>query len=734
MTTPLQGAAGPALLAQLKSKGKPTDPVPKNPTNTPNATNDPPRPFDVAYDESTETNVVVFHTRHPNTKESNSIGTLAEHFTMVRRPHNKQSRIGVKWLYLNYNMFKYAQRARDSYNATVKAESKHGRTTDPTEINVFYERQHWQEIMSSIGERVQENELQCLPGLDALVDTLDTLKEEDVAESKRNVASGTVFFKDLQFVYPAGCKVISNHIAGPNIPTGLTVLWTQYTEGKTMFGASLNFTMYLETWVTVGHHFVPIRFRDISFQYQNKKAIRGLYFVPLDLCSGEVGETATIQAMEVRAEKYVAKSIGYHYSRYGEQAFYPKSAKQRGSSSAASRGGGRILVDTVTAAENFCIARGATGGSWNDMIDLSHKHYKLYLRDCASEGGGGGGGGGGGSEVNGTKNKEAAAAEEKQEANPTIVKRVLTQYPSMFYENVPAAARFSCWPVVAGFSFTSKLWGVVICDSLSDVPYDGGAFDKLVLPAARKRLIKAVVQYGSVNMNDIIRGKGEGVVFLFYGPPGCGKTLTAEAIAEMLKRPLYQVSMGELGTTPQDLEKGLKNVLQMCAKWKALVLLDEADIFVERRSEASGILRNSMVSVMLKMIEYFQGVLFLTTNRVETFDPAFQTRITAAIKYEKLDVASRTAVWHNLIVASGHETCLKDKGGDVDVEVLGQYELNGRSIKNALRLALSLAMAEAVERRGGGGVSGEGETLVLRHAPLIETVEMCVQFAKDMNR
>ena len=729
MATPLRGAAGPALLAQLKSKGKPTDPVPQNPAaDTPNATNDPPRPFDVEYDESTETNVVVFHTRHPNTKESNSIGTLAEHFTMVRRPHNKQSRIGIKWLYLNYNMFKYAQRSRDSYNATVKVVSKHACTTDPTEINTFYERQHWQEIMASIGERVKENEHQCLPGLDALVDTLDTLKEEDVAESKRNVASGTVFFKDLQFVYPAGCKVLSNHIAGTNIPTGLTVLWTQYTEGKTMFGAKLNFTMYLETWVTVGHHFVPIRFRDISFQYQNKKAIRGFYFVPLESCSREV----TIQALEVRAEKYVAKSVGYHYSRYGEQAFYPKSAKQRGSSSAASRGGGRILVDTVTAAENFCIARGATGGgipSWNDIIDLSHKHYKLYLRDCASEGGSGSGGGG---EVNGTTNKDKEAAEEKQEATTTKAARVLTQYPSMFYENVPAAARFSCWPVVAGFSFTSKLWGVVLVDSLSDVPYDGGAFDQLVLPAARKRLIKAVVQYGSVNMNDIIRGKGEGVVFLFYGPPGCGKTLTAEAIAEMLKRPLYQVSMGELGTTPQNLEKGLQNVLQMCAKWKALVLLDEADIFVERRSESSGILRNSMVSVMLKMIEYFQGVLFLTTNRVETFDPAFQTRITAAIKYEKLDAASRTAVWHNLIVASGHETCLKAKGGDVDVEVLGQYEMNGRSIKNALRLALSLAMAEAVEMRQSGE-GREGETLVLRHAPLIDTVEMCVQFSKDMN-
>ena len=150
MATPLRGAAGPALLAQLKSKGKPTDPVLQNPAaDTPNATNDPPRPFDVEYDESTETNVVVFHTRHPNTKESNSIGTLAEHFTMVRRPHNKQSRIGIKWLYLNYNMFKYAQRSRDSYNATVKVVSKHACTTDPTEINTFYERQHWQEIMAS---------------------------------------------------------------------------------------------------------------------------------------------------------------------------------------------------------------------------------------------------------------------------------------------------------------------------------------------------------------------------------------------------------------------------------------------------------------------------------------------------------------------------------------------------------------------------------------------------------
>ena len=301
----LQGAAGPALLAQLKSSK--STPTPKDTTNPDN----PPHPFDVEYDETTEMNVVVFHTRHPNTMESNMIGSLAEHFTMVRRPHNKQTRIGIKWLYLNYNMFKYAQLSRDRYNVTVNVLASEcsgaggqGRTmTDPTEINTFYERQNWQELMSSIGERVQENEPQQIPGLDALVDTLDKLKEEDVAESKRNVASSSVFFKDLQFVYPSGCRVVSNHIAGPNIPTGLTVLWTQYTEGKTMFGSVLNLTMYLETWITVGHHFVPIRFTDRSFQYQNKKEISGLYFVPLAMASGDIGEFETIKAMEVRAEK-----------------------------------------------------------------------------------------------------------------------------------------------------------------------------------------------------------------------------------------------------------------------------------------------------------------------------------------------------------------------------------------------------------------------------------------------
>jgi hypothetical protein len=717
----LQGAAGPALLAQIRKKGTTTPTIDNPATNsTPATTSTPTRPFDVEYDNKSNSTFIVFHTRNPNTKESNSIGTLAEHFTMVRRPHNKQSRIRIHHLYLNYNMFKYAQTSMNRYNATVTDTSSNNSSKQPnvdrTEVNLFYERRNWQELMSTIGERVIEDTIQDLPGLNALIDTLETLKEDKIAESKRNVESGTVFFDDLQFVYPSGSKVMSNHIAGPNIPMGLTVLWTQYTEGKTMFGMSVNFTIYVECWITVGKHFVPLRFQDMCFQYQNKRSISGLFFTPMN-------SVKKLKELEARGEIYVEKAVGQHYVRYGEQSFFPKSNKQRSSSSAASRGGGGIIVDTITASEQFCIARGSQGGSWNDMIDLAHRHYKNYLRDASS-----------GSTTRDTKTSPSSVIKEgegeKKENSKTNIKNkhVLTKYSSMFYEDVPISARFSCWPVLAGFSFTAKLWGVVLVNSLCSIPFDSSAFNKLVLPKSTKSLIKAVVQYGGENMNDIIRGKGEGVVFLFYGPPGVGKTLTAEAIAEMLNRPLYQVGMGELGTTPAELEKGLKNVLQMCARWDALVLLDEADIFVERRSESSGILRNAMVSVMLRMIEYFQGVLFLTTNRVETFDPAFQTRITAAIKYHPLGTDARIEVWKNLILASGHEKCLILNGGDVDPSILGTYELNGRSIKNALRLALSLAKAEAVEN---GDTSGE--TAVLRQKPLIETVEMCVQFSTDMN-
>jgi SpoVK/Ycf46/Vps4 family AAA+-type ATPase len=264
----------------------------------------------------------------------------------------------------------------------------------------------------------------------------------------------------------------------------------------------------------------------------------------------------------------------------------------------------------------------------------------------------------------------------------------------ILFDSVPDDYLEMAWPAVVGFSFTSKTWGEVLVDGLSEIEFDETVFENLVLPAARKRMVKALVRHSNDAFNDIISGKGEGSVFLLYGPPGCGKTLTAEAISEMLHRPLYTVSLGQLGVTPSELETKLNEILDLCGRWDALILLDEADIFLEKRSSTGSLERNAMVSVMLRLVEYFKGVLFLTSNRVDALDPAFKTRITLALRYEPLSYDARMTVWTNLLALSGYAPSIQD--GTIDVTVLAEHVLNGREIKNAIRLGMALAEEDRV--------------------------------------
>ena len=175
---------------------------------------------------------------------------------------------------------------------------------------------------------------------------------------------------------------------------------------------------------------------------------------------------------------------------------------------------------------------------------------------------------------------------------------------------------------------------------------------------------------------DIVAGKGGSTIFLLHGPPGCGKTVTAEAIAEMLEMPLYVVTAGDLGVTAAEVEKKLSEVLRLCAEWNALTLIDEADIFLETRSTQE-LQRNAIVCTMLRLLEYHQGVLFLTTNRAANIDPAVRSRITVSMRYKALDGAGRAAVWANFVP-------------ELDCAPLARFPLHGRQIKSCVRLAQAL--------------------------------------------
>ncbi|KAL1745950.1 P-loop containing nucleoside triphosphate hydrolase protein [Schizophyllum fasciatum] len=246
--------------------------------------------------------------------------------------------------------------------------------------------------------------------------------------------------------------------------------------------------------------------------------------------------------------------------------------------------------------------------------------------------------------------------------------------------------------LVCGWAFAEKKWVEFFVDKLEPIEFNENAFEHLVLPPRQKNLVKALVEshmkeQEEGGFDDVIKGKGKGLISILHGPPGVGKTLTAESVAEFTKRPLYAVSSGELGTYASDLEEKLARILDVATVWKAVLLLDEADVFLEKRS-LHDIDRNALVSTFLRLLEYYQGILFLTTNRVQSFDEAFQSRIHVALKYNNLSQESRRTVWKSFLEKLG--------GGKVfiseaDYDELQKSDLNGREIKNAVKTAKSLA-------------------------------------------
>lgn len=208
-----------------------------------------------------------------------------------------------------------------------------------------------------------------------------------------------------------------------------------------------------------------------------------------------------------------------------------------------------------------------------------------------------------------------------------------------------------CTPLVRGYALKEKLWLNFFVNAVQDIDFSSRAFDSLVLPKNQKELIlgfTATQQSYRSQFDDVIEGKGRGIILLLCGPPGVGKTLTAESVAEEMKVPLYMMSAGDLGLDPRHVEAKLQGILDMCTRWNAILLLDEADVFLEERS-LHELERNKLVSIFLRVLEYYEGIMFLTTNRVQTFDAAFQSRIHISLNYQELDMKSRKTVWKNFL-------------------------------------------------------------------------------------
>ncbi|PNP53161.1 hypothetical protein THARTR1_06371 [Trichoderma harzianum] len=248
---------------------------------------------------------------------------------------------------------------------------------------------------------------------------------------------------------------------------------------------------------------------------------------------------------------------------------------------------------------------------------------------------------------------------------------------------------------VYGYCLRNNIWGAFAVSRLSDVTWDTSILDSVEIDPVRKDFLQTLVESHAAlkadSFDDIVREKGKGLVGLLCGPPGVGKTLTAEAVAEVAKRPLMVISSGEMGSHVVTVEKCLKAEIELAEAWNAVLLLDEADVFMVERDD-DHIERNAITSVFLRVLEYYHGIILLTTNRLKSIDSAFQSRIHFCFHYDDLDLRAKAQVWKTFLTKAEATEGIKVDVTDEQRQTLALHDLNGRQIKNIVSIARLYAL------------------------------------------
>lgn len=240
-------------------------------------------------------------------------------------------------------------------------------------------------------------------------------------------------------------------------------------------------------------------------------------------------------------------------------------------------------------------------------------------------------------------------------------------------------------PIIRVFNLRTHEFVKTHITALKPYEYNTELINQLVLPQENKDLIDALTSGVKEKYHDIVEGKALGVIIMCSGPPGTGKTLTSEVYSEYAQRPLYMVQCSQLGTDEEDLEKTLGTVLRRATRWKAILLIDEADVYIHARGE--DIHQNAIVGVFLRLLEYYQGILMLNTNRATVVDDAIVSRLTAHVKYEIPDGEDRNKLWR--ILSKQYQVPMSEEM--VEKAVKQFPKVSGRSIRQMLRLSKFVA-------------------------------------------
>lgn len=203
--------------------------------------------------------------------------------------------------------------------------------------------------------------------------------------------------------------------------------------------------------------------------------------------------------------------------------------------------------------------------------------------------------------------------------------------------------------------------------------------------------------YGEWGLKDTIKSN-RAVILNFYGSPGTGKSMTAEAIAKYLNKEVCSVDYSQLeskyvGETP----KNIRKVFEIAKSKDAVIIFDEADSFLGKRltniTQSADYGVNITRSVMLLELEKFDGVVIFTTNLITNYDDAFKRRILSSVEFKLPDENGRKLIWKS------HIPSKLPMNEDINVDLLAKYYKNvsGADIKDIVLFASVNALQRGSE-------------------------------------
>ena len=230
-------------------------------------------------------------------------------------------------------------------------------------------------------------------------------------------------------------------------------------------------------------------------------------------------------------------------------------------------------------------------------------------------------------------------------------------------------------------------------------------WDDLVLPEGVKRVLEAI-SFEAEERGEFWRQKeachlfpqGRGLIVLFSGPSGTGKTMATQVIAARLTQDLCRVNVAQLVSKwVGETAKNVEQIIRVAAENDVVLFFDEADALFARRSteirDAQDRFANTDTAFLLQAIESYPGIAILATNLKTNIDSAFLRRLRYLVEFPKPDAALQRTLWTKLVTALAGEKRAKALASAFEL-LSNAGEVTGAQIKFALLTALFAARAD----------------------------------------